>query len=81
MKIQDFDFELPPELIAQFPAEQRTGSRMLCLNGSTGITQDALFADLHGDSLDWSTFLRDTAITSDADAMYRWDPDNPWPPP
>jgi prepilin-type N-terminal cleavage/methylation domain-containing protein len=42
---------------------------------------DALFADLHGDSLDWSTFLRDTAITSDADAMYRWDPDNPWPPP
>jgi S-adenosylmethionine:tRNA ribosyltransferase-isomerase len=46
MKIQDFDFELPPELIAQFPAEQRAGSRMLCLDGLTGITQDALFADL-----------------------------------
>ncbi len=46
MKIQDFDFELPPELIAQFPAGQRAGSRMLCLDGLTGITQDALFADL-----------------------------------
>jgi S-adenosylmethionine:tRNA ribosyltransferase-isomerase len=46
MKIQDFDFELAPELIAQFPAEQRAGSRMLCLDGLTGITQDALFADL-----------------------------------
>ena len=33
MKIQDFDFDLPPELIAQFPIEQRVSSRMLHLDG------------------------------------------------
>ncbi|MDH5480292.1 MAG: S-adenosylmethionine:tRNA ribosyltransferase-isomerase, partial [Nitrosomonas sp.] len=31
MKTQDFDFNLPPKLIAQFPTEQRTSSRMLHL--------------------------------------------------
>jgi S-adenosylmethionine:tRNA ribosyltransferase-isomerase len=46
MKIQDFDFDLPPELIAQFPAERRASSRMLHLEGSTGILRDALFIDL-----------------------------------
>ncbi|SEP24511.1 tRNA preQ1(34) S-adenosylmethionine ribosyltransferase-isomerase QueA [Nitrosovibrio sp. Nv6] len=48
MKIQDFDFHLPPELIAQFPPEQRASSRMLHLEGSTGALQDAMFTDLPG---------------------------------
>ena len=46
MKIQDFDFSLPPELIAQFPIGQRTGGRMLCLDGRSDALQDAMFADL-----------------------------------
>jgi S-adenosylmethionine:tRNA ribosyltransferase-isomerase len=46
MKVQDFDFALPSDLIAQFPAEQRAGSRMLCLEGSTGVLQDSMFSDL-----------------------------------
>jgi S-adenosylmethionine:tRNA ribosyltransferase-isomerase len=46
VKIHDFDFVLPPELIAQFPAEQRAGSRMLHLNGATGGLRDATFAHL-----------------------------------
>ncbi|SFO39153.1 tRNA preQ1(34) S-adenosylmethionine ribosyltransferase-isomerase QueA [Nitrosospira briensis] len=46
MKIQDFDFELPPELIAQFPAEQRASCRMLHLEGPTGGLRDTVFADL-----------------------------------
>lgn len=46
MKVQDFDFALPPDLIAQFPAGQRCGSRMLHLEGSTGVLRDALFSDL-----------------------------------
>ncbi|WON72776.1 tRNA preQ1(34) S-adenosylmethionine ribosyltransferase-isomerase QueA [Nitrosospira sp. Is2] len=46
MKIQDFDFDLAPELVAQFPAEQRASSRMLHLEGSTGAMRDARFADL-----------------------------------
>ena len=31
MKTTDFFYELPPELIAQTPCEQRDGSRMLYL--------------------------------------------------
>jgi S-adenosylmethionine:tRNA ribosyltransferase-isomerase len=46
MKIQDFDFNLPPELITQFPAEERASSRMLHLEGSSGALRDAMFADL-----------------------------------
>ncbi|PTQ79299.1 S-adenosylmethionine:tRNA ribosyltransferase-isomerase [Nitrosospira multiformis] len=46
MKIQDFDFELPPELIAQFPAEKRGNSRMLHLHAARGAWQDRMFADL-----------------------------------
>ncbi len=46
MKIQDFDFDLPAGLIAQFPTEQRSSSRMLHLHGASGELWDALFADL-----------------------------------
>ena len=46
MKIQDFDFDLPPELIAQFPAEKRGNSRMLHLDAASGALQDRMFADL-----------------------------------
>ncbi len=33
MQLSDFDFALPPELIAQTPAEQRSASRLLHVNG------------------------------------------------
>ena len=46
MKIQDFDFTLPAELIAQFPVEQRTSSRMLHLDGAGNTLSDAMFVDL-----------------------------------
>lgn len=46
MKTQDFDFDLPGDLIAQLPAEQRTSSRMLHLDGAIGRLNDALFTDL-----------------------------------
>lgn len=36
MQISDFQFELPEELIANYPAEKRSGSRLLCLDASTG---------------------------------------------
>ncbi|WP_088332409.1 tRNA preQ1(34) S-adenosylmethionine ribosyltransferase-isomerase QueA [Lacimicrobium sp. SS2-24] len=36
MKVSDFRFDLPDELIARYPAEQRSASRLLHLNGRTG---------------------------------------------
>ncbi len=46
MLISDFDFELPPELIAQQPPAERGGSRMLSLSRQTGAWEDMWFVDL-----------------------------------
>ncbi|MEX2963185.1 tRNA preQ1(34) S-adenosylmethionine ribosyltransferase-isomerase QueA [Microbulbifer sp. TYP-18] len=46
MRRQDFHFDLPDELIARTPTEERRGSRLLCLNGGTGGLQHRRFADL-----------------------------------
>jgi S-adenosylmethionine:tRNA ribosyltransferase-isomerase len=48
VKIQDFDFDLPSDLIAQFPPEHRGSSRMLYLEGSSGVVRDEWFANLPG---------------------------------
>lgn len=45
MKVSDFHYELPSELIAQFPPEKRTDSRLLKLNASGEIV-DGIFADM-----------------------------------
>lgn len=36
MRISEFDYSLPPELIARYPSEQRTASRLLVLEGRAG---------------------------------------------
>ncbi|MFA7240325.1 MAG: tRNA preQ1(34) S-adenosylmethionine ribosyltransferase-isomerase QueA [Sulfuricellaceae bacterium] len=46
MRTADFDFELPPELIAQTPAPERAASRLLHLDGKSGALHDALFREL-----------------------------------
>jgi S-adenosylmethionine:tRNA ribosyltransferase-isomerase len=46
MKVTDFDFELPEHLIAKYPAEQRSASRMLQLDGTTGQTNHGQFLDI-----------------------------------
>ena len=48
MKLEDFQFDCPPDLIAQFPAAQRTASRLLCLDGNSGALADQQFPDLLG---------------------------------
>jgi S-adenosylmethionine:tRNA ribosyltransferase-isomerase len=45
MKVADFDYALPPELIAQHPAPERGASRLLHLDGRTGEITDRQFAD------------------------------------
>jgi S-adenosylmethionine:tRNA ribosyltransferase-isomerase len=44
--VSDFDFELPPELIAQEPPETRGTSRMLTLSRATGAWRDGMFEQL-----------------------------------
>ena len=46
MKLSDFGFNLPEHLIAQFPATERTGSRLLVLNRDNGAVQHQRFTDL-----------------------------------
>ena len=46
MKVSDFNYELPEELIAQQPLPERSASRLLCLSRATGEYRDAMFADL-----------------------------------
>lgn len=46
MLVSDFHFDLPDELIARYPTAQRSASRLLYLNGSTGELQDQQFTDL-----------------------------------
>lgn len=46
MKVSDFDFELPDALIARYPTAERTGSRLLSLEGNGGGLQHGVFADL-----------------------------------
>jgi len=36
MLVREFDFDLPPELIAQAPVAERSGARLLCLSRATG---------------------------------------------
>lgn len=46
MKLSDFDYHLPPELIAQYPESNRSGSRLLHLNKNNGAIQHLNFPDL-----------------------------------
>lgn len=46
MKTSDFNYELPKDLIAQHPLENRTSSRLLVLDRETGGLKHRVFTDL-----------------------------------
>ena len=46
MKLSDFDFELPEELIAQHPCERRDESRLMVLHKNTGEIEHRHFYDI-----------------------------------
>jgi len=48
MKLSDFDYILPKELIAQHPAEKRDESRLLVLRRDTGKIEHRIFRDIVG---------------------------------
>ena len=63
MKTDDFDYELPEELIAQHPILKRDESRMLVLDRKTGEIEHKNFFDIidyleEGDTL----VLNDTKV-------------------
>lgn len=60
MLVSEFDYELPPELIAQQPAPQRAASRLLHLDARNGSLRDLAFSDFPS-LLD----ARDTVVLND----------------
>ena len=46
MDVKDFDYELPQELIAQDPIENRSDSRLMLLDKNTGEIRHAVFRDV-----------------------------------
>ncbi|EPT7493200.1 tRNA preQ1(34) S-adenosylmethionine ribosyltransferase-isomerase QueA [Listeria monocytogenes] len=63
MKVEDFDFDLPEELIAQTPLLDRTSSRLMVLDKKSGDIKDQHFTDIisylnEGDAL----VLNDTRV-------------------
>lgn len=46
MKLSKFKFELPPELIAMYPAKNRDESRLMILNRATGEIEHRQFKDI-----------------------------------
>ena len=63
MQVRDFEFDLPPSLIAAEPPANRTDSRLLVLSPTTGAVLDRQFGDildyLHPDDL---LVLNDTRV-------------------
>lgn len=45
-KLSQFDFDLPKELIAQYPAKERDESRLMVVNRATGKIEHKVFKDL-----------------------------------
>ena len=46
MRVADFSFDLPEELIARYPKADRSASRLMTLNGNSGKLADKNFTDL-----------------------------------
>ena len=46
LRIQDYDYHLPPELVAQYPPDKRDASRLLVVPRGGGEIQHAGFKDL-----------------------------------
>jgi len=46
VRLADFDYELPPALIAQHPPAERAASRLMHVDGRTGAIEDLRFPDI-----------------------------------
>ncbi|MET0621516.1 MAG: tRNA preQ1(34) S-adenosylmethionine ribosyltransferase-isomerase QueA [Pyrinomonadaceae bacterium] len=57
MRISDFDFELPDELIAQHPLGRRDASRMLVVSRAEGRWRDGSFAEFASETREGDTVV------------------------
>ena len=46
MKLSNFNFELPKELLAEYPAENRDESRLMVIHRETGKIEHKMFKDM-----------------------------------
>lgn len=46
MKLSHFDFDLPPELLAEYPAENRDESRLMVVNRKNNTIEHRMFKDI-----------------------------------
>ncbi len=46
MRVSDFSFDLPEQLIARYPKADRVASRLMTLDGNTGAIEDRSFIDV-----------------------------------
>jgi len=62
MRSSELDYDLPPELIAQRPADRRDGSRLLVFDRATGVVRHRLFADLPREVGEAVVVINDTKV-------------------
>jgi len=62
MDVGELDYDLPPELIAQHPAERRDASRLLVFDRATGAVRHRVFAELPGELHGELVVVNDTRV-------------------
>ena len=62
MKASELEYDLPPELIAQHPAERRDASRLLVYERATGAVRHRVFADLREEAGAALVVVNDTRV-------------------
>ena len=62
MDSAELDYDLPPELIAQHPAEPRDASRLLVYDRATGAVRHRMFSDLPGETGGELAVVNDTRV-------------------
>ena len=62
MRSSELDYDLPPELIAQLPAERRDGSRLLVYRRAAGQVRQRTFAELPGELDGHLVVVNDTRV-------------------
>src|SRR5437660_1675675 len=62
MELSELDYELPPELIAQHPAERRDASRLLVYDRETGAVRHRTFAELPQEIEGYLVVVNDTRV-------------------